>query len=172
MDTKKIADFVVVENYIADFMNNKIQNVIDSFTPFIGKKFTTNSGFVAKYKRPILTANISQELKEIGIQRLDCNLQFNTFISSITIYFNFNMYGNGSIFEKQYSNPYRDSNIKKYALQVILNDGILESINNVNKPLLLDATEVINNFQAACIKKKEYEAALNNVEGILRTFVK
>ena len=76
LQEKNIKQIVIVENFISQFINDNAQSIIDSFKPFLGKKIRTANGFVSKYNKPEITAEISQKLKEMGIVRLDFNIRF------------------------------------------------------------------------------------------------
>lgn len=171
LQEKNIRHFIIVENFMNEFINNNAQTVLDSFKPFLGKKIRTATGFVAKYNKPELTATISQELKEIGIVRLDFNLNFETYLRSIAIHFKFYFSGNNSIFEN-YNNPFGSGYISEYVCSMAIEDAILTKIDDFKPRILINTAEAIQDYQTAVALKSEYDKALNKVHYRLRSYAK
>lgn len=167
---KKIQDFVIVKNFISNFVNDNAKKVIDSFIPFINKKIVTNKGFVSKYEKPILVAEVSEELENIGITGLRFSISLNIQTHSIDVYFNFDMWGLNSIFS-EYDNRFGSTRIKPFIFTVLTNDTILNEILPYQIQELLDTDQVVKNYNITVSKKKEYEAALKNTNSYLKSFV-
>lgn len=170
---KKIQDFVIIKNFINKFINDNIHTVINSFTPFLNKKLKTLNGLVSKYSKPNIPIEIIEELKNIGIVRLELYLDFNISTKRIDIYFNFHIYGNDtSIFKNQYDNPFGSSTIKTHALTIHTNEDKLILIEDYQQKEILNIDSILENYNAALIKKAEYEKALSKVNSFLSHFIR
>lgn len=172
LQKKTIQEFVIVENFINDFINNNTQTVIDSLKPFLQKKLITLNGFVSKYNKPTITITNTDALKEIGIT----NVFFSYIMSSSKTYtdveFKFNIFCKNGLFEYQHNNPYGSSYINKTVLRFKHEDCILTKIEEFNPLPLLNFETVYNNYENALTKKQEYENSLAIVDIHLRYFIR
>jgi hypothetical protein len=171
MTAQQIKNFVTIQNFMHQFCNNNAQKVIDSFANFIGKKiYLTNGTFVAKYQKPLIDIFVSDELKELGIYKIDFTINQDKYSSYSFIYFSFSLYGLENVFPA-FNNPFGNHCIKDIVVKLNINEGILTNIENYKPLPILQANKVIQNFNTALIKKAEYSEALNKVENQLREFI-
>ena len=163
-----IEQFVIIENYICNFLNENNQLIIDSFLPFIGKKiFTAKQDYINKYTSPKLNNINTKDINIIGVNMLNQPTIHSTHwreSSNVNIRFSFH----GGLFEKNYSNPYTSIYVERLAVNLEHSEGVLTNVKCSNHTTLLDPVKVLKDYQTALDKKAEYESALKNVESLLK----